>query len=183
PPGPGSRAWYNYGLWALADRASLRAHHDFIAVDPRGTGDSGVIDCPDLQDGVRSEADLQAAVAACGKQLGDAADRYGPGNVAMAGEAIRRALGSARIDISANGYGTAPEQAYAARYPSHVHALVFDGGTPVTDAAHVWVWGLGIPAGMLRAGVALCRRHPACARVAPDPATTIRWLVQRVRTR
>ena len=45
PGGPGGPAYENYGLYAF--QGPMRAHHDIVTVDPRGTGESGLIDCPD----------------------------------------------------------------------------------------------------------------------------------------
>ncbi|HXJ63973.1 MAG TPA: alpha/beta fold hydrolase, partial [Actinomycetota bacterium] len=143
PGGPGSN-----GLGAMEfvlQIDTLLAHHDIVAIDPRGTGRSGAIECPDLQDGWADVREMNAAVRACGDHLGDAADRYGSGDVALDVEAVRRALGYDRIDFYAFSYGSVPEQAYAARFPGRVHALVFDAGMSVTDPDHVWAWELGVP--------------------------------------
>jgi pimeloyl-ACP methyl ester carboxylesterase len=40
-----------------------------------------------------------------------------------------------RIDLYAFSYGTVTEQAYAARFPHHIHALVMDAGFPPSDPA------------------------------------------------
>src|SRR5262249_22181770 len=91
PGGPGSG-----GIGAMEvvlAMGTLDARHDVVAIDPRGTGRSEAIVCPDLQDGWRDAREMNAAVAACGEHLGDAADRYGAGDVALDVEAVRRALG------------------------------------------------------------------------------------------
>ena len=107
--------------------------------------------------------DLNAAVGECGAQLGDAADRYGSGDVALDVEAVRRALGYDRVDLYAYSYGSVPEQAYATRFPGHVHALVVDAGLSVTDAAHTWAWRLGVPAALVRAIALMCSRQTECS--------------------
>jgi pimeloyl-ACP methyl ester carboxylesterase len=120
---------------------------------------------------------MNAAVRACGDHLGDAADRYGSGDVALDVEAVRRALGYDRIDFYAFSYGSVPEQAYAARFPGRVHALVFDAGMSVTDPDHVWAWELGVPRALVRTVSLMCSRDPTCP--AGDPGATIRWAVRR----
>ncbi len=176
PGGPGSGGLDVMEFALTID--TIVEHHDIVAIDPRGTGQSGAIDCPDLQNGWSTNHELQVAVAACGEQLGDAADRYGAGDIAMDVEAVRRALGYDQIDYYAFSYGTVPEQAYAVRFPEHVHALVFDAGLSVTDPAHVWAWGLGVPADLVRAVALMCTRARVCH--VPDPAATLRWFVHRV---
>jgi pimeloyl-ACP methyl ester carboxylesterase len=95
-------------------------------------------------------------------------------------EAVRAFLGYQQIDYYGTSYGTVSEQAYAARYPDRLHALVFDAGFPITDPAHQWFWGVGQPAGIVRAAATICARTPACASADPDPAGTIEWIVRRV---
>jgi pimeloyl-ACP methyl ester carboxylesterase len=176
PGGPGSGGLGVMEVALLMN--TVVAHHDIVAIDPRGTGRSGAIDCPDLQNGWATDDELRAAVASCGEQLGDDADRYGAGDVAMDVEAVRAALGYDRIDYYAFSYGTVPEQAYAVRFPEHLHALVFDAGVPVTDPEHVWAWRLGVPGALVREVALMCLRSAACH--VPDPAATLRWVVHRV---
>ena len=176
PGGPGSGGLNVMEVALTID--TILAHHDIVAIDPRGTGQSGAIDCPDLQNGWANPRELQSAVSACGEQLGDAADRYGAGDIAMDVEALRRALGYDQIDYYAFSYGTVPEQAYAVRFPEHLHALVFDAGLVVTDPAHVWAWRLGLPRALIREVALMCRRAAACH--VSDPAATVRWLVRRL---
>jgi len=176
PGGPGASGLDAMGF-AMA-LGMLPAHHDIVAISPRGTGDSGAIDCPDLQDGWDSTRSMNVAVAACGKQLGGAADRYGSGDVALDVEAVRRALGYGDVDLYGMSYGTVPEQAYVVRFPQHVHAVVFDAGLTVTDPAHVFGWDLGAPAEIVAAVARMCSRAPACH--VADPAGTLAWLIAEV---
>jgi len=176
PGGPGASGIDAMGF-AMA-LGTLPAHHDIVAISPRGTGDSGAIDCPDLQDGWDSTRTMNVAVAACGRQLGDASDRYGSGDVALDIEAVRRAFGYGDIDLYGMSYGTVPEQAYVVRFPQHVHAVVFDAGLTVTDPDHVFGWDLGAPAEIVRAVALMCSREPACH--VADPAGTLAWLIGKV---
>src|SRR5206468_604398 len=56
PGGPGSGG-LDVMEFALAID-TIAAHHDLVAIDPRGTGRSGAIDCPDLQDGWRNAREM-----------------------------------------------------------------------------------------------------------------------------
>ena len=92
-------------------------HRDVVAIDVRGTGPLGAIDCPDLQDGEASYDEWVTAVDACGTQLGDAADDYGPVDRALDVEAVRQALGYDQIVYHGQSSASADLQAYAARFP------------------------------------------------------------------
>jgi pimeloyl-ACP methyl ester carboxylesterase len=157
PGGPGDSGW---GVHSFYEGTALAAGHDIVVVDPRGSGRSGAIDCPDFQNGWHGDAQLMVAVAACGKQLGAAAaDRYGSGDVAMDVDAVRQALGYDTIDYYAFSYGSVAEQAYAARFPQHLHALAIDAGMPATDPGHAWTWSLGVTQALPQIGALLCKRE------------------------
>src|SRR6185503_19646219 len=90
PGGPGANVWDAKDLIAST---ALTANHDIVAVATRGTGASGAIDCADFQSGFSSLRELRNDTTTCGAQLGDDADRYGGGDVAMDVDAVREALG------------------------------------------------------------------------------------------
>ena len=174
PGGPGDSGW---GIHGFYEGTALAAGHDIVLIDPRGSGRSRSIDCADLQNGWHSVAQFTTAVDACGKQLGAAADRYGSGDVAMDVDAVRQALGYDTIDYYAFSYGSVAEQAYAARFPQHLHALAIDAGMPATDPGHAWTWSLGVPQALPRIGALLCKREHCTGNV---PAA-IAYLAAQVR--
>lgn len=176
--GPGFSGMQDRSRTALT---SLRARHDLVAFDQRGTGASDPIVCQDLQDGFGSIAELRTATAACGTQLGDAADRYGSGDAARDLEAIRARLGLPSIDIYTVSYGSVVGVAYAARYAERLHALVIDSGLLVTDPAHARGWGLGYPRAWIDIIIRLCDRDASCAATHPDVGGLLERLVARVR--
>ena len=88
--GPGASNIASAPLW-LSLLAPALTRHNFLAIDHRGIGASQAIDCPALQ---HVQGDQIAAARACGAQLGDAAYRYGSGDVAQDVEAVREALRS-----------------------------------------------------------------------------------------
>jgi pimeloyl-ACP methyl ester carboxylesterase len=174
PGGPGDGGWVGRGFY---EGTALAAHRDIVIVDPRGSGRSQAIDCADLQKGWHSAGAFSIAVASCGKQLGYAADRYGSGDVAMDVDAVRQALGYKTIDYYAFSYGSIAEQAYAARYPAHLHALAIDAGMPATDPGHVWTWSFGAARALPRIGALLCKREHCGG----DVPAAISYLDGRVR--
>jgi pimeloyl-ACP methyl ester carboxylesterase len=175
PGGPG------YNVWGakdpIASIAALTASHDIVAVGTRGTGASGAINCADFQSGFSSLRELRNDTTACGEQLGDDADRYGGGDVAMDVDAVREALGFETIDYYSFSYSTVDAQAYAARFPERLHAIVLDSGLPVTDEGHAFFWGLGVPEALVRVPALICERDPICAADFPDAEADLRRMI------
>jgi pimeloyl-ACP methyl ester carboxylesterase len=100
-----------------------------IAYDDRGTGASGLIDCPQLQtaNDVPSE---QTAAAQCGASLGPAAGFYSTADHAADLDAVRAALGFDKVGLYGVSYGTKLSMAYALGYPQHVDRLLLDSVLP-----------------------------------------------------
>jgi pimeloyl-ACP methyl ester carboxylesterase len=72
--GPGDSTTSGRYFWAFVmDR--MNRTRDLLLIDPRGTGKSGALRCGRLQEGWDSIEELESDVAACGRKLGDAADR------------------------------------------------------------------------------------------------------------
>lgn len=178
--GPGQattpdRYFFQFVLDPLLDR------RDVVLVDNRGTGTSSPLRCPRLQDGVASRADFLASVARCGRHLGEDADRYGSGDIALDVEDVRRALGYPRINYFGPSYGAVDAQAYAVRFPTRVRSIVADAGVPVGDPRHSYLWNLGVGPAMERSVQLACRRAPSCRAAQADAASALARLVRAVR--
>jgi len=107
--------------------------YTLIAFDPRGTGRSGVLRCPELQsDPSASPAREQALVAKCATEIGSPRAFYSTRDHADDIDAVRQALGVDKIALWGTSYGTQLSVAYALTYPSHVARLLLDS---VADAA------------------------------------------------
>src|ERR687884_1121232 len=107
--------------------------YTLVAFDPRGTGRSGVLRCPELQaDPSASPAREQALVAKCATEIGSSRSFYSTRDHADDIDAVRQALGVGRIGLWGTSYGTQLSVAYALTYPSHVARLLLDS---VADAA------------------------------------------------
>lgn len=133
----------------------LLRRHDLLLFDARGTGRSDVVDCPALQRGLVQEA---IAVGQCANRLGPRFAGYTTGETANDLEAVRRALGLGRIDLYGDSYGTLFGQAYAARYPDSLRALVLDSAYPGDDPYYRTL----LPAGLRGLRIA-CRYAPGCS--------------------
>ena len=108
-----------------ADLARTQRSRDIIVFDQRGTGESGPIDCTDV-DRVRDIRAADAQVRACAEKLGAAARFYTTQDTVLDIEAIRAELGYERIGLFGVSYGTKVELAYATTFPERVERMVLD---------------------------------------------------------
>jgi pimeloyl-ACP methyl ester carboxylesterase len=130
--GPGQGSAHTFSLGDPNADALFRylfPGYTLVAYDDRGTGSSGLIDCPPLQEAndVPSE---QAAAAACAAQLGPSATFYSTADHAADLDAVRAALGFDKVGLFGVSYGTKLSMAYALTYPTHVDRLLLDSVLP-----------------------------------------------------
>src|SRR5436190_10519725 len=126
--GPGQASSGTFALGANAvDLRGEYPGYTLIAFDPRGTGRSGLLRCPELQaDPFAALTRVQALVAKCGTEIGARRDFYSTRDHADDIDAVRRALGVDKIALEGTSYGTQLSVAYALTYPSHVERLILD---------------------------------------------------------
>lgn len=103
---------------------SLHETHDLIVMDSRGTGSSGAIKCPRLQQSIGSYV---ADTGQCAKRLGSAANAYGTAALGNDMAAILNGLGVHTVDVYGDSYGTYASQSFTLHHPSLVRAVVLDG--------------------------------------------------------
>ena len=139
--------------------APLLRRHDVVFFDERGTGSSAALDCRPLQRGTIQES---IAIAQCADQLGPGYAAYTTAEAAADMDAVRAALGPAKITLYGDSYGTLLGQAYAVRFPSHLRSLILDSAYPADDPYYRTLY----PAGVRALGIA-CRRSPSCSGNAP----------------
>jgi pimeloyl-ACP methyl ester carboxylesterase len=154
----------------------LLENRDLILVDQRGVGLSQAIDCPSVQ--MAAPADIYAAVAACGAQLGDASALYGSGDVARDIEAVRQALGIDKLNFYGGSYAAVDGQAYAAHFPDHLRSIVLDspvrivGFDPFAESS---------AEAIARTVRLICQRSANCRADHSDAADDLEWLARRLR--
>lgn len=119
-PGPGTTYTRDGMQFFFANNLDV---HDLLLIDDRGRGLSGTIDCPELQHGTAGFAQSEID---CAAQLGDAASRYGTGDIAEDVEAVRAALGYDLLDYYGGSYGGADATAYASRFGEHLRSVTLD---------------------------------------------------------
>jgi pimeloyl-ACP methyl ester carboxylesterase len=176
--GPGySITQNNASAYADFVFAPLRDRHDFVAIDQRGVGLSGAIDCSPLQHGV-ANADLYSAFSACAASLGPFADEYGTGDVALDVDAVRKALGVNRFMYYGASYSGVDVQAYAARFPSRLSAVVLDSPTKIVGFDPYFTPGA---AGIARAVDLVCARSASCSADHRHASDDLAWLADRLR--
>jgi pimeloyl-ACP methyl ester carboxylesterase len=151
--------------------------HDLLAIDDRGRGFSATIDCEELQHGT---ARFSKAERDCAAQLGNAASRFGTGDIATDIDAVRGALGYDKIDYFTGSYGGEDATAYATRFGEHLRSIMLDApqGTPILDPfANEHYRARSTP----REVRLDCSRSPACSPDHPNPDAELDRLIQTVR--
>ncbi|MCC9310506.1 alpha/beta hydrolase [Kitasatospora sp. RB6PN24] len=128
----------------------LHDHFDIVGFDPRGTGDSSPIHCltdrqRDAQDQQDDPADPAARAAkraqqakdyaaACERAAGKLLPFVGTRNTARDMDALRQALGDAKLNYLGVSYGTYLGALYAEQFPHNTGRLVLDGAVdPAAD--------------------------------------------------
>jgi pimeloyl-ACP methyl ester carboxylesterase len=187
-PGPAESAIiFNFGgpgvsTTALRDLAvhgyaQLRDTHDLLVIDSRGTGRSGVLDCPDYQTG--NGPSLIALGAGCAEQLGAAADRYSTADIADDYDAVRAALGYEKVDFVGGSYGGVNAAAYATRHGDHLRTIVLNGG--VEPSMDPFLRGSDGTQRIVRRVGTICERSRLCGRSASEAIDALGRLVRRLR--
>src|SRR5215208_5519316 len=114
--GPGqsaTRAYERATIRKLLGREALR--RDVVVIDQRGTGSSGALNCPTLQQA--GSLSLADAAARCAALLGPARPFFTTADSVADIEAVRIALGYDRIALLAVSYGTVVAEQYARAHP------------------------------------------------------------------
>jgi pimeloyl-ACP methyl ester carboxylesterase len=133
--GPGQGSAHVFGLGdpsAVALDRFLFPGYTLVAYDDRGTGDSGLLDCPSLQTAVTADAQ-RTATAQCASKIGPQRSFYSTADHAEDLDAVRAALGLDKIALYGVSYGTKLALAYALAHPDHVERLLLDSVLPPLD--------------------------------------------------
>lgn len=171
--GPGQSAVSATGDFASSVGAGLQSN-DVVVLDQRGTGLSGLLRCGELEN--TDGFGLTPSAALCAQRIGPARADYTTRDSVDDLDALRQALGVARISLYATSYGTKVALAYAARYPTRVARLALDSvvGLDGPDAFDADSF-----AAVPRVLAALC--HRACAAITRDPVADLAAVTARLR--
>ena len=154
----------------------LRATRDVVLMDNRGTGKSGAIDCPQLQDAAEWTVEL---VGACGDSLGERSALYSTAYAADDLAAILEALGAGPIDLYGDSYGTYFEQVFAIRHPHTLRSVTLDGAYPLNGPDYAW-YPTYAPAMRAKFDLA-CRRSASCSRLPGSSLDRIEPVLEALR--
>jgi pimeloyl-ACP methyl ester carboxylesterase len=143
PGGPGASGveYVRDGLSSIPD--AIRQRFDIVGFDPRGTGSSDPVHCETgaqldrlyalppyptttAQTTTLDDASRQEALA-CKAKLGPLLPHLSTEDAARDLDAIRAALGEAKITYLGYSYGTYLGATYAQLFPTHIRAMVLDG--------------------------------------------------------
>lgn len=119
----------------------ILAAYDLVSFDPRGVGDSKVVDCSDegfeefVDPYPANEASLRQlykqysdVAKQCSKKYGDYLLHLGSINVVRDMEKIRRALGQYKLNFIGSSYGTRLGAYYLNEYPNRSGRIILDAG-------------------------------------------------------
>jgi pimeloyl-ACP methyl ester carboxylesterase len=131
-PGQGSAGAFGLGSQDSADfYQAIFPGYTLVAFDNRGTGKSGLIDCPALQRAVGVTVEQERALTRdCADHIGPTRQFYATRDHAEDIESVRTALGFGRIGLYGVSYGTKLALAFALAHPSSVDRLVLDSVVP-----------------------------------------------------
>lgn len=137
--GPGQAATDHAAIIDAALKET-RKQRDIVLIDQRGTGKSNPLDCRDAkgqplkldETAAFDEASFSAYVGQCLASLTGRADPrfYTTGDAIADLDAVRAALGVAKINVIGGSYGTRVAQQYTMHYPQHTRSVVLDGVAP-----------------------------------------------------
>jgi pimeloyl-ACP methyl ester carboxylesterase len=127
-PGQGSAGAFSLGSQTNVEGLRyMMPGYTFVAFDNRGTGKSGLIDCPALQATYFTTAEQGAILARdCAAIIGPRREFYATRDHAEDIDAVRVALGFDRIALHGVSYGTKLSLAYALAHPGAVERLLLD---------------------------------------------------------
>jgi pimeloyl-ACP methyl ester carboxylesterase len=173
--GPGQSAVSSASSFAISLDPALRRYR-LAVLDQRGTGKSGVLECPNLQRLRSLDPYKPQAVANCADRIGPRRAFYTTADTVLDIDALRQALGADKIALMGISYGTHVALQYARAFPEHVDRLILDSivGPDGPDA-----FLLDTYRNMPRVLAEQCA-HGACRNATRDPVDDVAALVRRI---
>src|SRR4051795_5271403 len=162
---------------ATSLQPALRQYR-LVVLDQRGTGESGVLHCPQVQALRTLDPFLPQTVAGCAAQIGPRRVFYSSPDTVLDLESLRRALGASKVALMGISYGTHVALQYARAFPQNTDRLVLDSivGPDGPDAFLLDTYR-NLPR-ILREQCANNR----CAGATADPVADVAALVSRINT-
>jgi pimeloyl-ACP methyl ester carboxylesterase len=138
--GPGQSALESFPP-LIGVMGDVRKKRDLILIDQRGTGGSNKLLCQNVPGGkdldetdYRDPKVVRELAQRCAASLAKTADLrfYSTTDAIRDLDAVRAAIGAAKINLYGVSYGTRVAQQYAKRYPQHTRTVTIDGIVPNT---------------------------------------------------
>ncbi len=123
--GPGQAAVPFADQFASALSPMLRRHR-LVVIDQRGTGSSGALSCPKLQNMTEAEQVVPSLVRDCAQQVGLRRRFYSTLDSVADLDAVRAAFGARKVALMGVSYGTWVAQEYARVHPAKTESLILD---------------------------------------------------------
>src|SRR4051794_40077536 len=171
--GPGQAATPLLPDFAITLDPILRGR-DLVVFDQRGTGFSDRLLCKTL--GRHDLPDM--GVSGCAASLGALRPFYSTSASVSDMDALRRALGTDKIDLYGVSYGTKVALDYAIRYPEHVQRLMLDS---VVMPGALDPYELSSFGAMSRLLSQICAKQQ-CAGITDNPEADLTQLIHRLIT-
>ena len=173
--GPGQSAVSSASSFAISLDPALRRYR-LAVLDQRGTGNSGVLSCPNLQRLRSLDAYTPQGVANCANRIGPRRAFYTTADTVLDIDALRQALGADKIALMGISYGTHVALQYARAFPEHVDRLILDSivGPDGPDP-----FLLDTYRNLPRVLDEQCA-HGACRNATRDPVADVGALVRRI---
>jgi len=175
--GPGQSSVAAASSFAISLQPAL-SRYRLAVLDQRGTGESGVLDCPNLQRLRSLDAFLPTELQACANRIGPNRAFYTTADTVLDIDALRQSLGADKIALMGISYGTHVALQYARAFPQHVSKLILDSivGPDGPDA-----FLLDTYRNMPRVLRDQCA-DGACRFATRDPVADVAALVRRINT-
>jgi pimeloyl-ACP methyl ester carboxylesterase len=173
--GPGQSAVSSASSFGISLDPALRRYR-LAVLDQRGTGGSGVLDCPNLQRLRSLDPYRPQAVANCAAKIGPRRAYYTTADTVLDIDALRQTLGADKIALHGISYGTHVALQYARAFPDHVDRLILDSivGPDGPDP-----FLLDTYRNLPRVLAEQCA-HGACRNATKDPVADVAALVRRI---
>lgn len=161
---------------------TLRGRYDLVFLDQRGTGRSGALTCSTAPKGVfavrptASPAEVAAAAATCGAELGAARAHYTTYETALDVEDLRVHLGADEVIPFGVSYGGQVAGEYARRFPATTQALILDSTSPIEGGDLL----SALPQLALPRVLRETCFPPGCERLFADPQELLAGTVERM---
>ena len=180
--GPGQAAVATFPALAPVFKDVMK-DRGVVLVDQRGTGKSNPLNCKSegSEQNGSDPAAARAWIEGCIAELSSKADlrRYTTTDAVADLEAVRKAIGTDKINLIGVSYGTRMAQQYALRHPQHVRTITLDSPVPNTlGLGNIFAGNLD---SALQAQFTLCKESPACKARMGDPRAELQSVLTRLR--